>query len=41
MSVCGSVRDGKTLWEQNGLSWKHSTENQWEGGQAETEDLIL
>ena len=41
MSVYGSVVDGETLWEQNGLPWKHSAENQWEGGEAETESPIL
>ena len=35
MSVCGFVGGGETLWEQNGLPWEHSTENQWEGGKAE------
>ena len=30
MSVCGSVAGGITL-----------SENQWEGGEAETENLIL
>ena len=28
MSVCGSVGGGETLWEQNGLPWKNSVENQ-------------
>ena len=41
MSVCGSVGVGETLWEQNGLPWEHSAENQWEGGEAETERLIM
>ena len=41
MSVCGSVGVGETLWELNGLPWEHSAENQWEGGEAETESLIL
>ena len=41
VSVCGSVGDGETLWEQNGLPWEHSVENQRERGEAETESLIL
>ena len=41
MSVRGFVGDGETLWEQNGLPWEHSAENQWEGREAETESLIL
>ena len=41
MSVCGSIGSGETLWEQNGLSWEHSAENQWEGGEVETESPIL
>ena len=41
MSVCGSVGGGETLWEQNGLTWEHSAENQWEGEEAETESSIL
>ena len=41
MSVCGSVGSEETLWEQNGLPWEHSAKNQWEGGQAETENPIL
>ena len=41
MSVCGSVGDEETLWEQNGLPWEHSAENQWEGGEAETESSVL
>ena len=41
MSVCGSVGGGETLWEQNGLPREHSAENQWEGGEAETESPIL
>ena len=31
----------ETVWEQDGLPWEHSAENQWEGGEAETESLIL
>ena len=31
--VCGTGETGaETLWEQNGLPWKHSAENQWVGG---------
>ena len=41
LSVCGSVGSGETLWEQNGLLWEHSAENQWGGGEAETEIPIL
>ena len=41
MSVYGSVGGGEILWEQNGLPWKHSAENQLEGGEAETESPIL
>ena len=41
MSVCGSAGVGETLWEQNGLPWEHSAENQWEGAEAETEILLL
>ena len=41
MSACGSAGGGETLWEQNGLPWEHSAENQWEGGEAETESPIL
>ena len=41
ISVCGSVGGGDTLWEQNGLPWGHSAENQLEGGEAETESSIL
>ena len=41
MSVCGFVGGGETLWEQNGLPWEHSAEKRWEGGEAETERLIL
>ena len=29
MPVCGSVGGGEPLWEQNGLPWEHSVENQW------------
>ena len=32
MSVCGSVGGGENLWEENGLPWEHSAENQWKGG---------
>ena len=35
MAVCGSVRGGKTLWEQNVLPWEHSAENQWKRGEAD------
>ena len=41
MSVCGFVGGGETLWEQNGLPWEHSAEKRWEGGETETERLIL
>ena len=41
MSVCGFAGDGETMWDQNGLPSEHSAENQWEGGEAETEILIL
>ena len=41
MSVYGFVGGGEILWEQNGLPWEHSTEKQWEGGETETESLIL
>ena len=41
MSVCGSAGGGETLWEQNGLPWEHSAENQRERGEAERESLIL
>ena len=41
MSVCESVRGEETLWKQNGLPWEHSAENEWEGGEAETESPIL
>ena len=27
MPVCGSVRGGEPLWEQNELSWEHFLEN--------------
>ena len=30
--VCGSVGGGEPLWEQSGLPWEHSVENQWRGG---------
>ena len=40
-SVCGSVGGGETLWEKNGVPWEHSAENQWKGGEAETESPIL
>ena len=29
MPVRGSVGGGEPLWEQNGLPWEHSSENQW------------
>ena len=41
MSVCGFAGGVETLWEQNGLPWEHSAENQWEGGETETERLIM
>ena len=41
MSVYGFVGGGETLWEQNGLPWEHSAEKRWEGGETETERLIL
>ena len=44
MPVCGSVGDGGLLWEQNGLPWEHSVEDQREEGgegEAETESLIM
>ena len=41
MSVYGFVGGGEILWEQNGLPWEHSAEKQWEGGETETESLIL
>ena len=41
MSVYESVGGGESLWEQNGLPWEHSAENQWEGGEVETESPIL
>ena len=37
MYVCGSAGGGESLWEQNGLPWEHSAENQRERG----ENLIL
>ena len=40
MPVCGSAGGGKPLWEQNGLPWEYSVENQLKGGEAETESLI-
>ena len=39
---CGNGGTGvETLWEQNGLPWEHSAENQWEGGEAEAKSLIM
>ena len=29
MPACLSVGGGEPLWEQNGLLWEHSGENQW------------
>ena len=40
MPVCGSVGGEEPLWEQNGLPWEHSIENQSRGGEAATESLI-
>ena len=40
MTVFGSIGGGEPLWEQNGLPWEHSVENQWRQGEAEIESLI-
>ena len=41
MSVYEFFGGGETLWEQNGLPWEHSAENQWEEGKPEIESLIM
>ena len=38
--VCGSVGGGEPLWEQSGLPWEHSVENQWRGGRQRQEALF-
>ena len=41
MSVLGFAGGGETLWQQNGLPWEHSAENQEEGGEVKTKSLIM
>ena len=40
MSVRGSDGRSDPLWEQNGLPWEYSVENQSRGEEEETESLF-